>query len=51
MSFHAEQIVDEIIRDLEGRNGLGDEWDGIDALVQSEIRDMWVAIADRVLTL
>lgn len=40
----SEQIVTDIIIDLEGRKGLGDEWDQIDDEVQEEIKQRWVNI-------
>jgi hypothetical protein len=40
----AEKIVDEIINDLSGRSGIGDEWYGIDEDIQGEIKAEWVAI-------
>lgn len=32
---------EKIIDDLSDRRGLGDEWDGLDADIQVEIRDGW----------
>jgi hypothetical protein len=34
-------VVDRIVRDLCDRSGLGNCWDGIDPLTQSEIRETW----------
>jgi len=37
-------IVDALIEDLEGRRGLGDEWDMLDEDIQEEIRERWIDI-------
>ena len=37
----ADQIVKALLADLAGRQGLGDEWDGIDRDIQKEIRATW----------
>ena len=40
----AEKIVDEIIEDISGRSGIGDEWDMIDSDIKEEIKSDMVAI-------
>lgn len=35
------QAVNTIVSDLQGRAGLGDEWDDIDEDTQEEIADAW----------
>lgn len=40
-----EIVVDSIIEDLQGRRGLGEEWDSIDSDVQEEIRQKWIQLA------
>jgi len=42
-----EAAVDEIIADLSDRGGIGDEWDGIDPVIQDEIREEWIQILER----
>jgi hypothetical protein len=46
MSYRARRAVDEIISDLKGRKGIGDEWEQIDEDIQKEIRDTWQDIID-----
>ncbi len=41
----ASKIVAEILKDLRGRKGLGDEWDQIDDEIQQEIVGRWAEIA------
>lgn len=46
----AAQIVDGIIEDLQGRAGLGDEWDyEIDEAIRRVIRAEWISIAKEAL--
>ena len=40
----AEEIVDTILKELAGREGLSHQWDSIDEETQKEIRDVWVEI-------
>lgn len=40
----AEEIVDRILHDLQGRKGLGNEWDEIDPEIQQEIREEWIQL-------
>lgn len=40
----AEYVVEEIIEDLRGREGLGDAWDKIRCRVQEQIMESWVLI-------
>lgn len=35
-------VAEAIIEDIEGRKGLGDEWDAIDEDIQAEIKQEWV---------
>ena len=44
------QIVNEIIKDLSDRCGLGDEWESIDEDIQEEIITEWIKIVDKVLS-
>jgi hypothetical protein len=37
----AKLIVKDILYDLTGRKGLGDEWDSIDGDIQDEIKQEW----------
>lgn len=37
----AAAVVDRIVADLSDRRGLRQEWDEIDADIQSEIRETW----------
>lgn len=39
-----EQIAALIIEDIEGRKGIGNEWEAIDPELQDEIRAEWSAI-------
>ena len=39
-----EKIIDEIIKDLRDRSGLGNEWDNIDEEIQQEIKKDWLEI-------
>lgn len=44
MSIHkklAKKIVKAIIRDIEDRSGIGNEWEQIDPDIQDEIRKEW----------
>lgn len=38
----AQQIADDILRDLRNRSGLSDALDGIDADIKDAMRDYWV---------
>lgn len=40
----AEQIVDDIINDIKGRRGIGDEFCQIDLETRDEIFEEWVDI-------
>ncbi len=44
----AKAAVKELVKDLKGRNGIGDEWDGIDADVKREIQTTWAHIIEEV---
>jgi hypothetical protein len=37
-------IIDEIVKDIEDRRGLGDEWNAIDEEIQEEIKNKWLEI-------
>ena len=41
----AERAVDAIIKDLCGRRGLRQEWEGVDEDIRAEIREAWIAKA------
>jgi hypothetical protein len=41
--------VEQIVRDLSDRGGLGNEWDQIDESIQQEIKDEWKLIIARSL--
>ncbi len=45
----AEKAADEIINDLAGRKGIGDEWDYIDDDIRAEIRAEWIGYIRRVI--
>lgn len=40
----AREIVSAIVRDLEDRGGISNEWDEIDDDTQAEIRQAWAEI-------
>ena len=40
----SEYIVDEIIKDICGRSGIGDEFENIDEDIRQEIVDTWKQI-------
>jgi len=40
----ADKIIDEIVKDIVGRSGLGNEWDGIDDSIKNEIKLEWADI-------
>ena len=42
-----KEIVEEIVRDLSGRKGLGNEWDYIDTDIQEEIKQIWTDIISK----
>ena len=44
MKTTAKAIVDAVLHDLEGRAGIGDEYDMIDDDVRKELRADWVKI-------
>ena len=44
-----EKIVDEIIKDISDRKGIGDEWDYIDEDIQDEIKEEWQQIVNKEL--
>jgi hypothetical protein len=46
----AERIVKAIITDFTDRRGLRQEWEQIDADIQQEIRETWLAIVRKELT-
>ena len=37
-------MIEKIVADLQGRKGLGDEWDQIDPETQQEIKGTWAGI-------
>jgi len=45
----AKTIVKRIIEDLEGRSGLGNEWEYCDSDVQAEIKQTWSQIVEKEL--
>jgi hypothetical protein len=49
VGLQAETIVDAILADMSDRRGLRQEWDGIDADIQGQIRAEWINIARRVI--
>lgn len=46
----AAVTADQIIADLCGRRGLGQEWYQIREDIQSEIREKWIGIIEEALT-
>lgn len=44
MQTKIEELADELIEEIQGRKGIGDEWDQIDEEIQQEIRDSFVQI-------
>jgi len=40
----AERAVEAIVRDLYGRQGLGDEWAATDEEIQDEIKQTWAGL-------
>ena len=50
MTYHelwennVDKVVDELLRDLADRSGLGDSWYNIDTETRDEIRDEWRGI-------
>lgn len=48
MTSLAAEIVRRIVKDLQNRKGIGDEWDQIDRAVQKEIKEKWAEIVDEV---
>jgi hypothetical protein len=49
MPDKATLIVEAILKDLKGRRGLRQEWDGIDRDIQEEIIDVWAASVRQIL--
>ena len=49
MTSLAKQIIHRIIQDLEGRKGIGDEWDRIDQNIQQEIKNKWVELTENII--
>jgi hypothetical protein len=45
----AQRAVNEIVRDLRDRQGLGDQWDSIDTRILSQIRAKWRKIINEAL--
>ena len=45
----AKKIVNEIVRDIEDRSGLGNIWDELDYDIQLEIREKWEEIVNEEL--
>lgn len=45
----AERIVEDIIKDLSDRNGIGSDWDSLQDGVKKEIRKTWEAMVERTL--
>lgn len=45
-----EKAVQDIIKDMEDRSGLGDEWDQIASYVQEEIKETWSKIIIKAMT-
>lgn len=43
----AREIAEAIVRDVEGRKGLGDEWGSVDADVREEILETWTSIVEQ----
>lgn len=43
---NAADLVDKIIKDMNGRRGLRQAWEDIDDEIQDEIRLKWIAIID-----
>ena len=43
---NAADLVDKIIKDLNGRRGLRQAWEDIDDEIQDEIRLKWITIID-----
>lgn len=42
----ARWIVDDIISDISGCKGLGDEWDATDGDIQQEIARSWISTVE-----
>jgi len=40
-AIKATLIVEAIVKDIEGRSGLGNVWEEIDSVVREEILDTW----------
>lgn len=49
MTSLAKRIIHRIIQDLEGRKGIGDEWDRIDQNIQQEIKNKWVELTENII--
>lgn len=50
LSDTAESIVAQIVDDLSGRSGLGNEWDQIDEQTKKEIIEHWEYIVLRMIS-
>jgi hypothetical protein len=49
MDGKADAIVDELLKDMHGRAGLGDTWDWVPPEIQTEIRNEWIKkVEDRL---
>ena len=46
-AIKATLIVEAIVKDIEGRSGLGNVWEEIDSVVRGEILDTWKDIVLR----
>lgn len=44
-----KHIVAAIVRDIQGRKGLGDEWDMIDPEIKDQIVERWRQLARQLL--
>jgi len=42
-----DKIVEDIVKDIEGRSGLGNEWEEIDSGIRGEIKEKWADIINR----
>jgi hypothetical protein len=43
-TLDAKRIVEDIIKDISNRNGLGNEWDMIDPSIRDQIKERWEKI-------
>lgn len=44
-----ERIIENIIRDISNRRGIGSEWEQIDIEIQEEIKNEWRMIIRQIL--